>query len=162
MIQRLERGQPGRHGEGIPGQRPGLVDRTGRRHLLHDVSPSTVRPDRKAAPQHLAQASEIWGYAVEFLRATTGDPEAGDDFIEDQQAPTVASHVAQSGEEAVRRKDNAHVPGDRLDDDSGNLFRPALHRRFDVAQRVEPGHHCVLRGGRGDARRPRDTQRRHP
>src|SRR5207302_5090043 len=81
IVEAVERGKAGRHGEWVAGEGPGLIDGSGRRDLLHEVSPASVRSDGEAATKHFPQAGEIRGHAVQFLRATAGDTKTGYDLI---------------------------------------------------------------------------------
>ena len=53
-VQPAQRGQAGGAGERVPGQRAGLVDRSGRRELRHDVGPAAERGRRQPTAHDLA------------------------------------------------------------------------------------------------------------
>ena len=73
----------------------------------------------------------------------------------------LAREATQPLEKTGRRWHDAHVAGDGLNDQGGDLPRPARHRGFDLGQRVVSRHHRVAGGTDGDARRSRDTERRY-
>ena len=50
---------------------------------FHQLRPTTVGTDRKAAAQRFAVCHEVGPDAVIFLRAAQRQPEASDDFVED-------------------------------------------------------------------------------
>ena len=83
---------------------------------------------------------------LRLLRAAVGDAEPGDHLVEHEQRADAVALGAQALEEAVVGRDEAHVGGDRLDDDARGVV-------------VELGHLVVGRddgvghGGVGDAGR---------
>ena len=98
-------------------------------------------------------------HAVALLGAAAGDAEAGDHLVEDEQrAARVAQHP-QRLEEAGSRRDDAHVAGDRLDEDRGEPLAVLGHGRRNGVDVVERQHDRVGGDARGDARRRRDPER---
>ena len=59
LPQLAERGDAGCHRQGVARERPGLVDRPGRRDHFHDLAPAAVGADRQAAADHLAQRRQV-------------------------------------------------------------------------------------------------------
>ena len=74
--QLLQRCESGAHRERIGAQGAGLVDRSGRRHELHQLAPAAVGTDRKAAADDLAVGDEIRVYAAVAGVALEADAEA--------------------------------------------------------------------------------------
>ena len=89
----------------------------------------------------------------QVLRAAAADPEAGDHLVEDQERADAVALGPEAGEEPVGRRDEAHVGGDRFDDDARRRSRRARAPVVGRDRRV--GH-----GGRGHAGRARDAARR--
>ena len=75
-------------------------------------------------------------------------------------APGRVAERAQRLEEARRRRDDPHVPGDRLDDDRREALAPLGDRRRGRVDVVEGADDRVLRGAGRDAGRRRDPERR--
>src|SRR5581483_4240082 len=98
--------------------------------------------------------------AVPLLRTAARDAEAGDHLVEDEQRARGVAERAQRLEKAVDRRDDAHVPGDRLDDDRREPLAVAHDRlgcRVDV---VVGADDRVARDGARHARRRRDSEGR--
>ena len=66
------------------------------------------------------------GDAEALLRAASRDAEAGDDLVEDEECAALAGEAAKGLEEPVGGRDDAHVSGDRLDDDGGDVVAVAF------------------------------------
>src|SRR5690606_15926712 len=81
-------------GEGVPAEGARLVDRAGRRDLLHDVSSAPVGADGEATADDLSEAGEVGLNAVARLRTTERDPKARHDLVEDQQSAVVTREPA--------------------------------------------------------------------
>ena len=88
------------------------------------------------------------------------DAEAGHHLVEDEQRPVRGRQVAQALEEAVHREDEAHVPGDRLDDDRRDLARVLGEEPLDRGEVVVGRDERVLDRARSDAGRVRQPERR--
>ena len=98
-----ERGQPGRGGQRVAGQRAGLVHRPGRGQPVHDLRAAAERGRGQPAAHHLAERHQVAGHALEAVPAGAGDPEAGQHLVHDQQRAVLAADVAEQLVEAVRR-----------------------------------------------------------
>ncbi len=130
-------------GERVPRQRPRLVAGALRGELGHHVGAAAERAHREPPADHLAEAGEVGPHLVALLRPAAGDPEAGDDLVEDQEGAPAVAGGPQRGQVALVRRHHAHVPGDRLHQ----------HRRRPLERRVG-GRRVVVgddagRGGRG-------------
>jgi hypothetical protein len=55
-----------------------------------------------------------------------GDAEAGDHLVEDEQRAALVTELPHALEEPRCRRDDAHVPGDGLDEDAGRALDRAL------------------------------------
>ena len=151
--ERAQRRDARRHRERIAGERARLVDGPERSDLLHDLAPPAVRADGQPAADHLAERRQVGRDAVQRLRAARSDAEAGHHLVEDQQR-AVRRRVSsrQPFEEARPRQDEAHVAGDRLDDDGGDRRR-ARRRARSTASRSLYGAVSVSAHGARRARR---------
>ena len=69
-----QRREPGRDRDGVPGQRPGLVDGPGGREVAHDVGAAAERGGGQAAGHDLAEAVEVAGDALEAVPARRPRP----------------------------------------------------------------------------------------
>ena len=115
-----EGGEPGGRGDRVAGQRAGVEHGAQRRERLHHVAPPADRPDRQPTTDHLAERREIGGHVVLRLGAARVDAEPGDHLVEHEQGADSIALGAQAVEEPGLRGDDAHVGGDRLDDDGGD------------------------------------------
>ena len=127
--------RPAATASGFPDSVPGLVDRALGRDLVHDVGAPAVDAQRQAAADDLAQAGQVGLDAEELLRAAARDAEAGDDLVEDQQRAVLVAERAQHRQVGRARQHHAHVAGDRLDDDRGDLAAVRARRRLRMASR---------------------------
>ena len=103
-----------------------------RRQLVHQVGAAREGRERQAAAGDLAENRQVGPDAVELLRASAGDPEARDDLVEDEHGAAGIGERSQRLEEARLGRDDAHVPGDGLDDDGRQPLAVALDRRADA------------------------------
>ena len=129
-----------------------MVGGTQRRHHLHNVSPATVGRHRQAAADDLAQARQIGRDAVELLGAAVGNPEPGDDLVEDQQRAVGVGHPPQRWEKLRRWRNDTHVGRDRLDDDGRHFVPVGLQQRLDRLHVVVAGHQRQVSVSRWHAR----------
>ena len=97
-----------------------------------------------------------------FLRAAPGQPEAGHDFIKNQERAIVLGDFAEEFQKARAGQVQPRIAGDGFDDDAGNLAgvrrEGGLHRR-DIIVRHHDG---VLRERGGNARAVRMTEGQRP
>jgi hypothetical protein len=119
---------PRGHRERVPRQRARLVHGAGRSHELHDLAATAVRPHRKAAPDHLAECRQVGRDAVERLRSARMHAEPGHHLVEDEQGSVLVGDLAQPLEKTRLGKNEAHVPGDRLDDHRRDVVVPGEER----------------------------------
>ena len=114
-----QRGQTGRHGHGIPGERARLVDGALGRDQSHQVRTTTVCPHGHSASDDLAERGEIGPHLKALLSAAGGDPKSGHDLVEDQQSAVAIAQRAQRGMELRRGSNEPGIPDVRLDDHRG-------------------------------------------
>ena len=74
-----------RRRERVPRERPRLVDGTDRSHALHQVAAAAVGPDRQPSPEDLSEGRQVRPDSADLLRSARGQPETGDDLVEDQE-----------------------------------------------------------------------------
>ena len=117
-----------RGGNRVAGQCARLVDGTGGGDEVHELRTSAVGGEGHASADDLAEGDEVRRDTIVFGRAAEGEPEAGDDLVEDEQGTVCRADVPQEREEAVLRRDDAHVGGDRFHDDGGNVVVRAEQR----------------------------------
>ncbi len=151
----LERFQAGAYGDRIAGQRARLVHRSHRRQLLHDVAPPAEGAHRHAAADHLAERGEIRCHAEEALGAARRDAISGHHLVEDQHGAVLRAKAAQHADEFIRRADEIHVAGDRLEHHRGDLVAVAREGIGNVLRIVVVEHERVRRQLRRHARRSR-------
>ena len=96
--------------------------------MPHHVGRAAEGADRKPAADDLPEHRQVGADAEPLLRAAARDPEAGDHLVEDEQRARRVAELAQRLEEARRGRDDAHVPGDRLDDHAREALAVALER----------------------------------
>src|SRR6266851_2734053 len=106
----------------------------------HDRLAAANRGDRESAAEALGQCGQVRVDAEVLLRASPGEPEPGDDLIEDQQGSMQLGEFAQQLEIARLRQDAAGVEDGRLGDDRGH-FVAALRHHGREALWVIPGQH---------------------
>src|SRR4029078_7534253 len=92
----------------------------------HHLAPPAERRERQPAADDLAEHGQVGQHAVALLCPAAGDTEARDYLVEDEQGAALLTQVPHAGEGAVRGRDDSHVPGDRLDEDTGRALDPAL------------------------------------
>ena len=136
--------QPCRHGHRISGQRSGLVDRAAWRYLLHQGAAAAISAHRHPAADNLAKGNKIGLNAEIFLRTAGRQTEPGDNFVKDKQRAVPVAKSAQSLKKAGRRRDDAHVGRDRLQDDTGDLPRPLVKEGLHCIQTIKLGGEGVF------------------
>ena len=124
----------------------------------------SARPPKAAAgrppPMILPRQVRSGVTPIALLRAAARDAEAGHHLVEDQDsAPCLVQCGAQALEVAGRGNDEAHVAGDRLDDDGGDVARRRARAR-PPARSLYGDDERVARGALGHAGRARDAERR--
>ncbi len=100
---------------------------------------------REAAADDLAERGEVGRDAVALLRAAERHAEAGDDLVEDEHDAVRVAQVAQTLQEALGGRHDAHVAGDRLDDDRRDLVAFCGERCRNRVEVVVREHDGVLR-----------------
>ncbi len=158
----MQRRQARRHCNRVARERPRLIDRPGRGDHVHEVGAAAVSPDGQPAADDLAERRQIGPDAVKLLRPAARGAETGHDLVEDQQRAVRRGDLAKPGEESVGRRDHAHVPGDRLDNDGGDPRTVVLKNTVDDFQVVVRRGERRRRSARRNAGRIRQAQRRHP
>ncbi len=93
VVELGQNGEPGRGGERIPRERPGLVHRPEGRQLVHHVGPPAHRGERESAADDLAEDRQVGRDAVARLGAPEPYPEARDHLVEHQQRAVTRSRV---------------------------------------------------------------------
>src|SRR6266404_1994578 len=73
------------HCQRVPTQRAGLIDRSDRREVIHDLRPSAESADRQAATDDFSETRQIRRDVEALLRPARTEPEAGHDFIENEE-----------------------------------------------------------------------------
>ena len=149
VAEAAQHGGSGRGRERVPGQRARLVDVADGSEALHQLGAAAERRRRQAAADDLAEDREVGRDAVALLRPAARDAEAGDHLVEDEQRPARVAQRPQRLEEAGGRRDDAHVAGDRLDEDRSEPFAVLGDRGRDRVDVVVGEHDRVA----GDARR---------
>ena len=66
-----------------------------------------------------------------------GRRESRDDLVEDEQGARLVARGAERLEEARLGRDDAHVAGDRLDEDRGEVLAVPFHHGLDCVHVVE-------------------------
>ena len=130
--------RPGGEVDGVAHERRGV--RAGR-PVAHERGAPDDRRHGQPAADALADGHQVRDDAPVLGRpGPAGPPEPALDLVEDEDDAVAIAQLAQPGEEAVGRDDDAAVALDRLDDD-----------RRDAARSRTPGPRA--RGGRARARR---------
>ena len=151
LAQHIQRRAAGRHRERVPGEGAGLVDRAAGRHQRHEVTSPAVGAHGEPSADDLAERGEVRGDAERLLSAAVRGAEAGDDLIEDEKGPLRVADRPQAFEEALGREDDAHVAGDGLHDDRGDLASVRLKLRADGREVVVAGEERLRGVGGGHA-----------
>ena len=155
--QQVERGQAGGRADRVAAQRParphqvpavGPVGVEG----LHDPVRAGDGRHRKPAGHRLAVGGQIRGDAVPLLGPSPGDPEAGDDLIEDQHDIVPSGRLAERFEEPGHRGQHAL---ERLHDHPGQLSGVTVDDLDRPRGVVERGHQHLPAQDRRDAERVR-------
>src|SRR5260221_10823318 len=106
----------------------------------HDRLAAANRGDRESAAEALGQCGQVRVDAEVLLRASPGEPEPGDDLIEDQQGSMQLGEFAKQLEIASLSKDAAGVEDGGLGDDRAHSVA-ALRHHGREALWVIPGQH---------------------
>ena len=88
----------------IARQRPGLINRTVRRKLVHDFGASAKCADRQSAADYFSKRSQIRFDSVNFLRAAARDAKSGHHFVENQKRAVPRAFLAQDREKVFLGK----------------------------------------------------------
>jgi hypothetical protein len=129
---------------------------------LKVLCPAGNRGYREPPGERLAEHHQVRQDAVELLRATWRETEAGDHFVENQQGAVLGAHLLEHGQEARSRLDATRVAHHRFADGRGDAL--ALGRE-QVPQPVlvVPGQHPQPAAAlAGEALAPRAQRRRIP
>src|ERR1700726_2440779 len=114
--------EPGNHGQRIPRQSAGLINRPFRRKLIHDFSPTTECPDWQPAANHFSQRSEIGFDTEELLSTATGDTKSCYHFVEDQERLVFGTFISQGFQKIFPGEIKTGVRRNWFDDHSGDLL----------------------------------------
>ena len=98
-----------------------MVDGPKGRQRLEHIGPTAERSDRKSTPDHLAEAPQIGLHSAVVGRSSLAQAKPGDHLVEDEQCARLVAGRPQPGQEALGRRHQAHVGGDRLHDHAGHL-----------------------------------------
>ena len=147
-------------GERISGQGPGLVHVPARCEAIHDLGSAAERGQRQPAADDLPEDGEVRHDAEQFLRAASGNAEAGDDLVEHEQRSRCVAEAAKRLEEAGLGRDDAHVPRNGLDDDRGEALAVLGHGGCNRVDVVVLAHDRVLGGRQRNAGARRQAERR--
>src|SRR5215218_5651393 len=118
--------QGGSGGQWVSRQRARLVNRPLGRELVHDLGAPAEGRERQPSSGDLSEHGQIGPDPVALLGSAARDAESRDHLVEDEQGAGCVAEIPQRFQEPRRRRDDAHVPGHRLDDDPGELFTLAL------------------------------------
>ena len=153
FIGQLQRLQAGGHGHRITGQRAGLVDRTVRGEVVHNLGAAAEGSGRQATGDDLAEGHQVRRHAVDAVPALIGGAEAGHDLVEDEEGAVSMGDVGKRGVEAFLWCHGAHVAGRGFRDNAGNLarvLRKCLAHGLDIVIRNDDGiGRCRARNTRG-------------
>ena len=143
-------GQAGRGRDRIPRQRAGLIDRTDRGEVLHQLGPAAERRRREAPTHHFAEGHQIGHHPVQAVLPARTHPEAGHHLVADEQRAVLVTELDQKGVEADTvldpRFDHAHVARSGLGDQRRDLVAVLLERLPDRCP-VVVGHDDRVVGG---------------
>ena len=98
---------------------------------LHQLGAAAERSRGEAAADDLAEDRQVGRDAETLLRTAAADAEAGDHLVEDEQRTACVAQRTQRPEKAGPRRDAAHVPRDRFDDDRRKPFAIFFEGRRD-------------------------------
>ena len=151
VAQFLEGRRPGRHGEGIAGECPGLEHLPGGKNVVHDLAPAAVGPQRKPTADDLPQRRQIGGDPEDLLRPAVRQAKPSHHLVEYQQRPVLFRQPPGRGEEIARRDDEPHVADDRLENDGRDLVTAGREQGLEVCGGVVVEEDGVARRAGGDA-----------
>jgi hypothetical protein len=109
-------------GAGVAGQGARLIDLACRGDMTHDVAGAAIGPHGQPAADNLAERGDVGNAVVKLLRAAGGEPEPGDDFVENEKRAASFRDVAQALQKSRLWRNNAHVAGHWFDNDSSDGF----------------------------------------
>ncbi len=161
VVKQVERFPARAHGQRIARQRPRLIDRAERRDLIHQLRAAAVGGGGQPAADDLAEAGQVGLDAVARLGAAPVHAEPGHDLVENQHDPERAGEFAQTLEVTGCRRDDPHVAGDGLDDQSGDFRATILQQPLDGGGVVERNHVRQLGQRLRHSGTARQTERHH-
>ena len=103
----------------------------GRRDEIHQIRSSTVGADRQSAADDLSKARQIRFDLGPGLRTARTGAKSGNDLVEHQQRAMPITQPAECLEKAISRRHDAHVAGDRFDDQCGDFSTVRLKHALD-------------------------------
>ena len=118
---------------------------------MHHIGPPTIGTDRQSPANDLAQGGEIGADAQQLLGTAERQSEAGHHLVEDQQRAMLPGQFNQCLQKRRVGTDQSHVPHDRLQDHSRDLFALAMERLFQGGDIVVFQHQGISRTARGNS-----------
>ena len=152
LIEFLELGEAGNHGEGVSAEGSRLVDGTIGRELIHDIGPSAEGSHGKSAADDLAHGGEVRGEVFEFLHTAFGETEAGHDFIENDECAVLGREIAHCLQVAIAGENEAGIGGVGFDDDGSDLVAVIFEDFFQALEVVVGKGDGFVGEGLGHAR----------
>ena len=128
--------------------------------MVHDPGRGAIGRGGQAAADDLAQGRQVGRDSVPSLGTAVGDPEAGHDLVEDEHRAVLLGQLAEGLEVAGPGRDQAHVAGDRLEQDRGDLPAVMVEEVGDSRGIVERAEQGILCGTRGHSRAVGRAERR--
>src|SRR5699024_12450540 len=99
-----------------------MVNRPCRCNGFHNVSSSAECTNRQPAPDDFANTCQVWRHIEIALGAMIVDAQAGHDLINNKQRTVFVCDAAYIVYKVWLRRNNAHIAGDRLNNDSRDLL----------------------------------------
>ena len=147
----------GRGGHPVAGVRPAVADVVGQD--VHDLGPAAEGGRRVAVAHRLGEGGQVRGHPEELGGPAPGEPEAGLDLVEDEQAAELLGERPHALVEALPRQDRLGVAQDRLDDHGGDVLALALEDPAKGLQIVERDRDDGLGDLLGDTPAPGQADR---
>ena len=124
--------------------------------MAHDILAPGNRRKGKAAADDLSERAQVGNDAVGFLRAAIGEPEAGDNLVEDQHDAVAGGGLAKRLKKTGGGRDQ---PLQRFDDDAGDVVGMFGHQVGGEFGVIEGRDENVIADAARDAGRVRHRQR---
>jgi hypothetical protein len=140
------------------GERTGLIHRAERRDAVHNLRVATVSRDGQSTTDDFAECRQVGLDSIKWLAGAVAQAKSGDDLVHDEQRAVLLGQIAQAGQKTFCGEHDAHICGDRLHNDRGNLALVMPKEALDSGEIVVRSVECEFGQNLRHSRAFGDTQ----